>query len=1141
MKPNEPSPEFFRFSDPRQERIYRRLLLIGPGPASFYRDACKIMSAQPPFDTTTHLISHLFREIESALRDVLESVTDRSVRLSKQGLAEDEKHKVEIYTILKALDISETNPVAQAWLRLTGEDGLATRAHRNALAQPRPIDQKFQEFFGDMEDIINYVLERFESHYLESHRLLDELLAKTSPTKEGVQILRNKVPNNPVALGYFFGKLASPAWLEPLRDEGFFKNPPQPERDNENRTVSFPFWPQSQYLARMAALVPKMVLEIALQIPDTESIQVHQDLVDAALAMPPELAAKLVPKAKVWVNSPYQSLLPEKLGTLVPHLARGGLVDDAIDLAYALLAMSPDPRMAEKAVEGENHSLPLEPQAHFDIWRYEQILQKIMPDLVIAAGERALKLFCDLLDEAISISQSRKEHEGPEDHSWIWRPAIEDHSQNHLNEPKTLLVLAVRDTAELLVTKNIVAVSSLVRTFEQRRWRIFHRLALYLLSRFPEAAPELVAERLTDRIRFEEPGLRHEYALLARSCFSQLTPENQTKILGWIAEGPDLARFEAVQVQQTDQPSTDRQAERESKLWKRDRLALLGDNLPEEWQKYYRQLVAELGESKHPDFLTWQSEVWIGPTSPKTAEDLRRMSVEEIVSFLRAWQPTGGFMSPSPEGLGRQLTALIASDPERFAMEAWRFQELDPTYVRALISGLREAVKQKRAFPWLQVLDICHWVINQPREIPTRRGGDLDFDPDWIWTRKAIADLLSVGFETGAAEIPFNLRNEVWELLRPLTDDPDPTPEDEARHGGSSMDPATLSINTTRGIAMHAIVLYALWVRRHIEERTDGKERVARGFDEMPEALNALDRHLDPSYDPALAIRAVYGQWFPWLVLLDPNWAINSVTRIFSTEEKLRNLHDVAWETYMIFCPPYDNVFEVLRKEYDRAVENIGTASSERRRLADPDARLIVHLMTLYWRGKLNLEEPNGLLARFFAKASDDLRGRALEFIGRSLHNTKDTVEPKILYRLQALWERRIDEAHRAEAPTWHAAELTAFGWWFVSAKFNDVWAIAQLKEVLKITGNVEPDHLVLERLATLATSMPMPVVECLGLMVEGDKKGWRIRVWGEHVRAILAATLQSANEKARKAAVVLVNRLGARGYLEFQELLSRR
>src|SRR5258708_15018756 len=70
MEPEFPVFPDFKFSNP-QQRIYERLFKIGRGPAENYRDACRILATTPPFGATTHLIAHLYREIESALRDVL--------------------------------------------------------------------------------------------------------------------------------------------------------------------------------------------------------------------------------------------------------------------------------------------------------------------------------------------------------------------------------------------------------------------------------------------------------------------------------------------------------------------------------------------------------------------------------------------------------------------------------------------------------------------------------------------------------------------------------------------------------------------------------------------------------------------------------------------------------------------------------------------------------------------------------------------------------------------------------------------------------------------------------------------------------------------------------------------------------------
>jgi hypothetical protein len=350
------------------------------------------------------------------------------------------------------------------------------------------------------------------------------------------------------------------------------------------------------------------------------------------------------------------------------------------------------------------------------------------------------------------------------------------------------------------------------------------------------------------------------------------------------------------------------------------------------------------------------------------------------------------------------------------------------------------------------------------------------------------------------------------------------------------MDPATLSINTTRGEAIHAVIRYALWVRRHLEKLPDGKDRLARGFDEMPEVREVLDAHLDVSKDPSLAIRAVYGQWFPWLVPLDQAWARARVNQIFPEDETLRHFLDAAWETYLAFCGPYDNVFKILRPQYMRAVERLGSLTTEGRRLADPEARLAEHLMAFYWRGKIELEDP--MLKQFWDKASDTVRGHAISFIGLSLHKTKEAIPLAIIERLKILWENRLKVVE--EEPDKHLAEMAAFGWWFISRKFDDEWAITQLYKSLEIGGRTEPDAQVVECLAQLAPTMSKETLMCLEVLVKGDQEGWRIYMWRKHARRILEVALQSPDVETMTATRNLINYLGSRGYLEFGELLRR-
>ena len=228
---------------PRQERISKRLnRLVGPGASAFFEDSCWLMQNNKFQRSTTHLISHLIREIESALRDVLEPFLDEKLYLDKKG---DERHKEEILAILKALEIVTDDPVAVAWLGLTGDNNanaLHKRAHRDSLDLPRPFNNEFQEFWRTMEIILDRVLDLFESKFMVILKQVDYLRSKKQPGKKDVKFLKNNLPNNVVTFNYFFKELTNPFWLQLLFNEGIFSHPPEPIENKEQGTESYPQW-----------------------------------------------------------------------------------------------------------------------------------------------------------------------------------------------------------------------------------------------------------------------------------------------------------------------------------------------------------------------------------------------------------------------------------------------------------------------------------------------------------------------------------------------------------------------------------------------------------------------------------------------------------------------------------------------------------------------------------------------------------------------------------------------------------------------------------------------------------------------------------------------------------------------------------
>jgi hypothetical protein len=347
------------------------------------------------------------------------------------------------------------------------------------------------------------------------------------------------------------------------------------------------------------------------------------------------------------------------------------------------------------------------------------------------------------------------------------------------------------------------------------------------------------------------------------------------------------------------------------------------------------------------------------------------------------------------------------------------------------------------------------------------------------------------------------------------------------------IDPFTNALNTPRGVAMGAVVQYALWVRGQFDKSQDKDSLLAKGFDAMSEVRQVLDFHLNPENDPSVTIRSVYGQRAPWLQLLDANWARENTSKIFARENG--ELWHAAWDTYIGYSQPYDNVLEWLISKYSFAIEQINAHDHGWATPEGPDYSLAKHLMSFYWRGKLDIQ--GDILQAFYRRAAGKLRAYALSFVGRSLRNTEGSISSTVATRLKDLWSNRLTAV--AQQSQMDSEELREYGWWFASRKLDDEWSIAQLLEALRLAKQVEPDHLVVERLVEIARTAPLQCVEALRMMIEGDAKGWAILGWQDKAQEILRVARKSGDAEARESAEELINLLGSRGYFDFGKLLK--
>lgn len=966
------------------------------------------------------------------------------------------------------------------------------------------------------------------------------------PSQKQVAAALDLISKRAANYEYFFEKLADPEWITPLWEHGLLQNPPSLMRNEQGAIFGAPAWPPSKFLIRMASKAPKEVLDVALKI-ETDNYFVMTDLTEAALSMPGLYAEEWAIKLCRWIDKEQFPLgfLEHTVGKLISHLAKEGYPENAIKLALSILAVLPDPRAERVKISKENsEKLPfmrLEPQVRLRHYNYEQILKQNVPDLAKAVPFETLGMLCTLLEKFITYSMNDVENQKPKDLSYISRPAIEDHPQNHDHEIKGALITTIRDVTMDICKLDRNQINKVIEVVEKHEWNVFKRIGLHLLRVIEDAPLHLIEERLLRKDYFDSAGVHHEYYHLLKKYFGHLSTVEQDQILKWIEQAKKLKKRI-----DNDPELTIEQREKSFKGWTYKKLYPIQEYLAGEWKERFSRLKEEIGEPDiPPDFLSWMDSGWIGSKSPRAAEELSEMSMDELVDYLKNWRPSGDWMAPTPEGLGSALGSLVAEHPDKFAEDIDRFMDrnMDPTYVRHLISGFCQAIEKGIILPYELVFKLCKWVVDQPREIsgrilPDGLRDDFEMDIDWQHTRQEITRLFEKIFDD-KLKLPYELRNSAWQIIEVLTNDPDPDLEYEEKYGGKNSDPLHISINSIRGKALHGVMRYALWVCRQIKDDILEKERRSPSFQDIPEVRTVLEYHIDIKKCPfALnqTDRAVFGQWLPQIIHLDTQWVRSNIGWLFPKEKKHKHLRDALWNTYLLYSGLYKQVYDVINDIYRMEIENLVNRATEEDSQERAETRLVEHIIVLYAWEKINLSEDD-LVSLFFQTAPAGLTSHAMDFIGRGLFGSNPP-EGAIIDMYKTLWSWRVEKAGGIEKIP--DVELAAFGWWFASGLCGDDWAFPYLEKTLERTDIEHSKEDVFEHMSSIFKVYPSQSLRCLRLFIDKNNDPWFLAYQKEGgVWEILKQGLSHEDSIVHIDAEDIIHMLGAKGYLQYRELLK--
>jgi hypothetical protein len=919
---------------------------------------------------------------------------------------------------------------------------------------------------------------------------------------------------------YFFAQLKTPDWIAFLKERGRFSHPPVAIFDGSY--IRFPGWPEGDYLARMAELAPKEVFDaIEDSAYGSDNHTVHQVLLQIAVKLPADLSANIAGRETNWLSGQLRlyGLYPERGADLIRHLATNGESNAALGFLAEMLNVRrpPESDVPVTLIGGEPLRWSVDPVAKIDIWNLDQTTTGVSQSLAESVPEGLLSVLSDLLDRAITIHDNNRGNK--EDFSTIWRPQI---ARGNNRDVLDVLASGLQRATQIVTRTHNDGYTIAARVFDQHKWPVFRRFEAYAFAN-AEDVPQAVMERLLlDDEQYISATANPEFAELLGRWFAAVSEEAKQKILQIVDAGPDLSRYSNYLAQQEAQG---KRSESESWLrgeWRLRWLTPITNDLDE----VRRQATAELTEkygAPRPDYVTGGARA-IGHSSDISDAEFRKLGPQELVQYLVTWTPPPieHPEAPSRGGLAQVVGRWLSDQPSFFTDHLALFlrDDLHPTYLRTMFDGFAAALKTDKQFDVFAVVRAINWVLENTKA-SSREGFKWEEDPGWSWSYMSSARFLTELF-LHPDRLEVGRHRELWPTLELMAQSENPTAEDEKDYR-SKNDFGMLALNSTRPVALEAVMRYARWLKL-----ADTGLSVSAGS--LPEVFALLSTHLDPAVDDSVAVREMFGMQFGLLGWLDRGWLESQLHALFPPKPH-RILDKFAWNAFLRFSNPIADMLPAMRFRYERAINGLDIKAAT---VGDSERSLGNHLMSFVALGTIAMED--SLVESFFKKASLALRGQTIGDIGWHLGRENQALDEGTRDRLMGLWETRLQ--HCVEEGSAARKEMAAFGWWLHSKKFPDAWTVEQAIVVVDTFRELGPDFAVIERFAELAEKYPFDAAHCLGVIFEEDKEGWAIHGWGEHTTTILEAALRGSAQSHAEA-VRVINLLVARGNRSFRRLLE--
>lgn len=1047
----------------KQEALASQLFRYSPQIVDSYRGAVHVLHQNEYPDRLIHF-AHSLREVINLLSRNEQTGYELNKSLEKKI------RKQLLQSVIDPLG-KQSYSFSDKYDALIEEyDSLSSVAHHKERITVEQAHQKLTR----VEDILHM----FTRPQLSINDEIDEIISN-SPSIENAKKL-TELQFRWATQSHLIEKLPQ-EWLPHMINVGFFCNPPP--ATFSNNVPRYEYWTASRYLTKCVSDYPDNVTEVILnckfQNEKERNPTIYTDFLACAIDLPISDVEKIAKKSfdERWFDFREYYWLTEKYVEIIEKLYLAEKYELAEKLIHAVFGA----KLSDEIIMPNLFEVKKYREASFpmDTYWFEEILKNKIPKFVEKNPELITNVLLSLLEKSIILDRIGKEIDDEYyDTLEVFRPSIEDSDQNSLSTIQSVFVTHIRDCLIYTGNRDQEKLKNLMHVIYVKKPWIFRRLELYIYTVFTELFPkELIRSAL---MYFRIRQTHHEYFNLIKKVFGKLDSNIQKIIYKKIDDGFDPTKFNKIKEEEGEEIAVKRE-----KYYRLCELEPIKDSLDTDHKSIYQELIKEMGELEHPNYLRYHGVFTVTPDSKSKLFDGK--TFDYVLEKVKNYVPKAVL---DFDEMLISFRTFVENNPVECSERCIEFKNSDHVILHELFYGLKNVIRSDKKINWELTLQFIHELLTRIQP-STYVPKSYDFIHE-------ISSLIEEGLQKDV--ISFDLKEVLWKISEILVDIGTATKEQDD-YPDSNTDPLSISKDNLNGMSFHVIYQYAVWYEKHSEPKRVLIPNVKKIFDDY---LNDKSRH-------TVSRHAVLGLNFPNFYYLDVKWVKTIIGRIVSS----KNTKISFWEAYVSWNQLYRYTFADLHAAYNVFLNKDLVRNLKRRQAFEST---IDHVVLAYF---YDLENADEMFEKFIETAEPSAMEHCIFQIGRILEGDK-TDKKFNRNKLEKLWIHKSFQNFNLER-------------WFDKSPLEQEKTISlHLEHLQNFTGKLNLLMLTWKELDKYSDKFPKSVAKCIEQLIAKRENNYV----NKEIKDILKKLLDKNDDSVNSICKAIIEQLAIIGH-DYRDLLT--